>query len=303
MASDVQHTGRASLAVEVWWSDRGWADVAFTFWVCVCCVSFPPCVCAFLFLCCVCVVCVLCVLCVCVCVCARVVFFFFFVVSTLSLPPWSPGISYFLALLFCLFLHHILVLLQACTFDEDGAVAPFRFPSALVPAWSRTVLDVSRENMTTAAFIPSTGFASCWSGILHFEKGGRGQRKKSEKTRWNVYATEHRTFLANCLPAPTPLPASAPRHIHPSQLGRKGDAWEDLQSPEHPPPTLQRHAATTVEVTPKVGHGEPRGDPPVTRHATTTAPGGSGDVPLWRRPMLTGTKPRWSTDNRDVVAR
>lgn len=61
-------------------------------------------------------------------------------------------------------------------------------------------------------------------------------------TRWIVQSVDvHDSWpedlpLANRLPAPTPPPASARRHVHPSQLGRKGEAWEDRQSPAHPPP-------------------------------------------------------------------
>lgn len=57
-------------------------------------------------------------------------------------------------------------------------------------------------------------------------------------TRWIVQSVDvHDSWpedlpLANRLPAPTPPPASARRHVHPSQLGRKGEAWEDRQSRE-----------------------------------------------------------------------
>lgn len=177
MASGVQHTGRACRAVEVWWSDTGWADVSFTFWVCVCVLrvfsSMPLFIFFVLCVCCVCVVRL-----VCVCVCPRVAFFF--VASTLSLAPWSPGISYFFGSPVCRFLHHILFLLQACSFDEDGAVALFRCPSALVPAWLRTVLHFSRETMTTVffSFTVSTEPPSCRSSVLHWKR--RAERAKEE---------------------------------------------------------------------------------------------------------------------------
>lgn len=159
--------------------------------VCVCalCVFLRACV-HFFFVLCVCCVCVVRVVCVCVCV---YVSCSFFVVSTLSLAPWSPGISYFLALLVCLFLHHILFLLQACTFDEDGAVTLFRCPSALVPAWPRTVLDVARETMTTF-FIPSSGvhwdFLLVERPTLEKEDGESESRVRRRVGMWTQKDTE-----------------------------------------------------------------------------------------------------------------